>query len=169
MSFIVDNSRLKREANDAFGAWLSAAPFEWYTTHTFATDKINNYEGNTLNILHSKFNGLNNPLVSTDKCWWSWWNTVKLAARVRDADASPFYFRVAEYQNRGTLHFHSLIGGVGDLYRMHFKKLWELYGFARVEKYIGDRGANFYVGKYLTKNNGSFIMSKNLAKTLKGT
>ena len=69
---------------------------------------------------------------------------------------------LVQYQDRGTLHFHALIGGVGDIRRLLFKDLWELFGFARVEKYEAGKGANFYVGKYLTKEGGDIRFSHNL-------
>ncbi|GAI44165.1 unnamed protein product, partial [marine sediment metagenome] len=43
---------------------------------------------------------------------------------------------------------------------------WELQGFARVEKYEPGKGANFYVGKYLTKDAGDIRFSHNLTKHL---
>ncbi|GAJ09187.1 unnamed protein product, partial [marine sediment metagenome] len=74
--------------------------------------------------------------------------------------------RVVEYQDRGTLHFHSLIGNCGDIRRLSFKDFWELHGFARVEAYDSARGANFYVGKYLTKEAGDIRFSHNLTQHL---
>ena len=79
---------------------------------------------------------------------------------------APFYFRVVEYQARGTLHYHALIGGVGDIRRLDFKDFWEHNGFARVEKYEAGKGANFYVGKYLTKDAGDIRFSHNLTRHL---
>ncbi|GAJ24908.1 unnamed protein product, partial [marine sediment metagenome] len=72
------------------------------------------------------------------------------------------------YQDRGTLHYHSLVGGVGDIRRLLFKDFWELHGFARVEKYEADRGANYYVGKYLTKEQADIRFSHNLKQELSG-
>ncbi|GAI00701.1 unnamed protein product, partial [marine sediment metagenome] len=77
-----------------------------------------------------------------------------------------FYFRVTELQQREVIHYHSLIGGVGDIRRLLFKDFWELHGFARVEAYEPGRGANFYVGKYLTKDAGDIRFSHNLSKHL---
>jgi hypothetical protein len=55
---------------------------------------------------------------------------------------------------------------VGDLRRLSFKDLWELHGFARVEAYEAGKGANFYVGKYLTKTEGDMRFSHNLTPYL---
>ncbi|MBA7591664.1 hypothetical protein ES708_33824 [subsurface metagenome] len=136
-----------RRANIAFGEWLSRPDWQWYTTHTFRGNYVS--------------------LKASDGHWQSWLNTLTQACKVKGLER-PFYFRVTEYQDRGVLHYHSLIGGVGDIRRLLFKDFWELYGFARVEKYIPARGANFYVGKYLTKGNGEIRFSHNLTKHLQG-
>jgi hypothetical protein len=146
-----DAEAMARRAQTAFGEWLSLPAWDWYTTHTFKADYVSPKQA--------------------DKAWYSWFNSLRLAARVGGfspalfGPAAPFYFRVAEYQDRGTLHYHALIGGVGDIRRLSFKDLWELYGFARVEKYDPGRGANFYVGKYLTKDQGDIRFSHNLRLT----
>ena len=100
-------------------------------------------------------------------------NSLRVAAKAKGltpslyGEQAPFYFRVAEYQDRGTLHFHALIGGVGDIRRLLFKDFWDLQGFARVERYEAGKGANFYVGKYLTKADGDIRFSHNLTHHLK--
>ncbi|GAH95080.1 unnamed protein product, partial [marine sediment metagenome] len=40
------------------------------------------------------------------------------------------------------------------------------HGFARVEAYEPNRGANFYVGKYLTKCDSDIRFSHNLTRHL---
>ncbi len=67
------------------------------------------------------------------------------------------------------MHYHSLVANVGDIRRLLFKDLWEIEGFARVEKYDAARGANFYVGKYLTKAEdfGEITFSHTLDKVLR--
>ncbi len=152
MSWRTNPEGLTRRAKKQFGEWLSAPPWEWYTTHTFKADYVS-------------------PKQS-DKAWYSWFNGLRVCAKAKGltpgcyGSAAPFYFRVVEYQDRGTLHFHALIGGVGDIRRLLFKDMWELNGFARVEKYDPGRGANFYVGKYLTKADGDIRLSHNLAQHL---
>jgi len=137
-----------RHARNAFGEWLSLPPWSWYTTHTFR-----------LNYVSPK---------AADKAWYSWFNSLRVTAKSIGltpscyGPAAPFYFRVAEYQERGTLHYHALIGGAGDIRRLFFKDLWELSGFARVEEYQPGKGANYYVGKYLTKADGDIRFSHNV-------
>jgi len=155
MSWQTNPSGLMRRANNAFGEWLSRPDWQWYTTHTFRDNYVS--------------------LKTADRHWQSWLNSLTQACKVKGLER-PFYFRVVEFQDRGTPvgdirgtpHYHSLIGGVGDIRRLLFKDIWELYGFARVEAYDKNKGANFYVGKYLTKGNGEMRFSHNLKKHLKG-
>jgi len=152
MSWRTNPEGLMRRSRMAFGAWLSLPEWDWYTTHTFKADYVSPRQA--------------------DRAWYSWFNSLRVAARAKRltpscyGSAAPFYFRVAEYQDRGTLHFHALIGGVGDVRRLLFKDFWELSGFARVEKYDSDRGASYYVGKYLTKADGDIRFSHNLTRHL---
>ncbi|GAH98510.1 unnamed protein product [marine sediment metagenome] len=140
--------RLTRQATDEFGAFLSRPQWDWFTTHTFKAEYVSPKEA--------------------DRHYFAWMNSLCLAARTRGLDR-PFWFRGTEYQDRGTLHFHSLIGGVGDIRRLLFKDFWELHGFARVEQYEADRGANYYVGKYLTKEQADIRFSHNLKLELERT
>ena len=146
------NISLAIEAKQAFGEMLSIPDWEWYVTNTFKLDYVSPRQA--------------------DKAWYAWYNSVRVAVKAINKAPSvygpgtPFYFRVKEYQDRGTLHFHALIGNVGDLRRLSFKDLWECYGFARVEAYEAGKGANFYVGKYLTKTQGDIRFSHNLTPHL---
>jgi hypothetical protein len=143
---------LAKEAKHALGEWLSNPPWQWYVTNTFKLDYVSPRQA--------------------DKAWYAWFNSARVAVKAINkapsvyGPGSPFYFRVTEYQDRGTLHYHALIGNVGDLRRLSFKDLWELHGFARVEAYEAGKGANFYVGKYLTKTEGDMRFSHNLTPYL---
>ncbi|MBA7689866.1 hypothetical protein ES703_98385 [subsurface metagenome] len=141
-----DNARvMARDARMAFGEFLSQPQWEWYVTQTFAGDFMSPKLG--------------------DKHYYAWLKSLELACKARDMPR-PFYFRVTELQQREVIHYHSLIGGVGDIRRLSFKDFWELHGFARVEAYEPGRGANFYVGKYLTKDAGDIRFSHNLTRHL---
>ncbi len=137
----VDARALARDARMAFGEFLSRPQWEWYVSHTFKGDFMSPKLG--------------------DKHYYAWMRSLEMACKARGMPR-PFYFRVTELQQRGVIHYHSLIGGVGDVPRLLFKDFWELHGFARVEKYEPDRGANFYVGKYLTKADSDIRFSHNL-------
>jgi hypothetical protein len=146
MSWRTNPTGLMRRTKMAFGEWLSLPEWDWYTTHTFRAEYVSHKEA--------------------DYHWYAWWNSVCIAARVKQLER-PYYFRVVEYQDRGTLHYHGLVGGVGDIRRLLFKDFWELHGFARVEAYDPKLGANYYVGKYLTKSEGDIRFSHKLGKLLK--
>jgi len=149
-----DSARtLARDAVSGFGQWLSLPQWSWYTTHTFKAEYVSPKQA--------------------DRAWYTWFNSLRLAAKAMKlttscyGPAAPFYFRVVEYQDRGTLHYHSLIGNLGDIRRLVFKDFWELNGFARVEKYDPVRGAAGYVAKYLNKADGDIRFSHNLTQHLK--
>ncbi len=129
----------------ALGAWLSSGQWQWFVSLTFRAEYVSPKEA--------------------DRHWQAWLNSLCQACKCRSLER-PFYFRVTELQNRGTLHYHSLIGGVGDIRRLLFKDIWELHGFARVVAYDKHKGANFYVGKYLTKTDGALHFSRNLKRHL---
>jgi hypothetical protein len=148
MAWRINAKGMAKRANREFGKWLSLPEWEWFVTLTFKERYVSRGRA--------------------DHAWYVWFDTLRLTAvssgqsECRYGVGSPYYFRSVEYQERGTLHFHALVGGVGDVRRLDFKDWWEPYGFARVLKYDPGRGANFYVGKYLTKDDGDIRFSNNL-------
>jgi len=152
MAWRIDPTGQMRRSRRAFGEWLSLPQWDWYTTHTFKADYVSPRQA--------------------DRSWYSWFNGLRVSAKAMGltpsiyGQAAPFYFRVAEYQARGVLHYHALIGGVGDIRRLLFKDMWELNGFARVEAYDSARGAAGYVAKYLNKADGDIRFSHNLTRHL---
>ncbi|MBA7552021.1 hypothetical protein ES705_44572 [subsurface metagenome] len=152
MAWKTNPQGLMRRANREFGDWLSRVEWDWFVTLTFKADYVSPKQA--------------------DKAFYSWFNTVRLCAKVKGltpscyGPAAPFYFRVTEYQDRGSLHYHALVGGVGDTRRLLLKDFWEWNGHARVEAYESGKGANYYVGKYITKGEDEIRFSNNLAKNL---
>ena len=59
------------------------------------------------------------------------------------------WVRSTEYQSRGSLHYHSIIGNItAPLNRFQYMDIWhELAGYARIYHYEKDRGAEFYLSK----------------------
>lgn len=78
-----------------------------------------------------------------------------------------YWFRAREFQkDRGVPHFHLLVGGVKDLRRDEAWEWWfKRYGFARILPYEAEKGARFYLCKYVTKELGDFEFSDNLVLT----
>jgi len=153
MAWRIDPTGQMRRARTAFGEWLSLPEWQWFVTQTFKAEYVSQKE--------------------SDRSWYSWFNGVRVSAKAKGLTpsiygaAAPFYFRVTEFQDRGTLHFHALIGNVGDIRRLLFKDMWELAGYARILPYEASKGANFYVGKYLTKDDGNIRFSHNLTKAIR--
>lgn len=141
MAWRTNPEGLMRRAKSEFGAWLSRPEWDWYATHTFRAEYVS--------------------LKESDRHWQAWLNSLTLACRVRGYER-PFYVRVTEHQERGTIHFHSLLGGLGDIRRLLFKDFWELHGFARIEPYNRQLGGGFYLAKYLTKTDCDIRFSHNL-------
>ena len=104
------------------------------------------------------------------------WTRVGLAYSKRACDAflrkvgdmrgmqDHHWFRAREYQReRGVPHYHMLIGGVAGLRRDEAWDWWfKRFGFARILPYEPDKGARFYLCKYVTKPLGDFEFSDNL-------
>lgn len=59
------------------------------------------------------------------------------------------WVRATEFQTRGSLHYHALIGNVNkDINRFDFMKLWEsLAGFSRIYIFEVGKGAEDYICK----------------------
>jgi hypothetical protein len=134
-------------ANLELGNWLTESfDWDWYSTHTFANE--------------------NTTRGWADRSWQRWLNSLILTCKAQGL-GRPHYVRATEHQELRagrTIHYHALVGGVGDIRRLLFKDLWEFDGFARVEKYDPGLGAGFYLGKYLVKGDSDIRFSHNLKR-----
>jgi hypothetical protein len=64
-----------------------------------------------------------------------------------------YFLAVERFKFGDFIHCHSLINGLGGLtYRMIGESWRALYGREKVEGYEKDKGANFYLTKYVTKD-----------------
>lgn len=77
-----------------------------------------------------------------------------------------WWFRAREYQRwRGVPHWHLLIGGVAEVRRDEMWQWWfNKYGINRILPYEREKGARFYLCKYVTKELGDIRFSENLTK-----
>ncbi len=78
-----------------------------------------------------------------------------------------------EYQKRGVIHFHALMGAENDLNTLARRLTWmdywnELAGFARIEAIRSNESALRYVTKYVIKD-GEIEFSKNLGNSTQET
>lgn len=130
---------VNNEILEAFGNFLSQFPWDWFVTLTFRQPVS---ESSALRSL------------------------VKFIHAIRTAQGfNPGFIAVSEIQHaRNVPHWHLLMLNVEPLRRLDFKDWWERYGYARVLPYNRELGARHYVGKYLFKDYGTVITSRNLAK-----
>lgn len=121
---------------DVWGEFLSVWPWSWFTTHTFRRET------------HPE---------SANKVWRLWIHQLNRQIfgprYYKRSSDGVIWARGSEYQQRGALHYHALIGRVPDwVHRLDWLDAWDdLAGFARVEPYDPSKGARFYLGKYVLK------------------
>lgn len=116
-----------RSLVEAWGELLAPFRFDWFATLTFR-------------------NNVPRPVAEVgwrDLCRWL---RAKAGHRVE-------WFRVAELQTRGVVHFHALVGDCAGVRRLSAVDWWrDRYGFAQVQPYDPGRGARFYLTKpYVAK------------------
>lgn len=123
------------ELREAWGTWLSGFRWDWYCTMTFR------YQ------VHPE---------QAAKRWARW--VRRLEKKTRQAVR---WARALEYQKRGVIHYHALIyfGPQGVIFgdpgprRLTWMDRWQEIGdgYARIVRYDPQRGAGFYLGKYVAK------------------
>ncbi|MBA7687573.1 hypothetical protein ES703_96037 [subsurface metagenome] len=113
------------------------AAWEWYATFSFRDPVDPRFPNWTKVGWKSAHNALN--------CF--------NAALIMQLDyINPLWVAVMELQRRGVPHWHALVANVGDQRRMSWVDWWyDHYGIARILPYQADRGARYYLGKYLMK------------------
>ena len=110
-------------------------PWDWYCTLTFR-DEIHPEKANKRYL---KFIRLINESI--------------YGRRYRERGQGIYHVKALEWQKRGVLHFHSLMGGgVSRLRRLSLMDNWNWHnGFARIEQYDPKLGARRYLSKYVVK------------------
>jgi hypothetical protein len=90
----------------------------------------------------------------------------------KNKNKGVIWARATEYQRRGTVHFHALIGDIPDyVNRMRYIDMWHSRGgISRIESYVAHRGAEYYMSKstYAWKR-GEVDLSDTLKKQLEGS
>ncbi len=123
----------------AWGDWLSENwNWEWYATLTFRD---------------------NVGVVRANSLWQMWYKQLITATR-RDVQ----YVRFTEWQrNRGIPHYHVLMLNLKHVRRLTWLDRWvDLAGWARIHKYNPNKGAAYYLTKYITKQTGEVTFSEGL-------
>lgn len=139
------------EIKQAWGTWLSdLSEWDWFVTLTFRDP-----EG---------------------QGEWTkpGWATAKKAWREFTEAAQPAlgeleWVRMFEMQKwRGVPHIHALVGKCDETVRRMELVDWayERFGITRVEKYDSNKGASFYLCKYVTKSLADIDFSESLIRRL---
>lgn len=126
---------MNRQLAVAWGEFLSQFEWDWFVTLTFR-DCVKSFRA------HRLFGYFVRDLKKA-------------------AGQQIFWFRADEIgPHGGRFHLHALIGNVGHLRRMSWVDGWDkLAGFARILPFSSNRGAAFYVAKYVTKQRSEWDLS----------
>ncbi len=121
-----------------WGDWLGDWDWEWYCTLTFR-DNVGVRRANSL---------------------WQMWYKRHITATRKDVQ----YVRFTEWQrNRGVPHYHVLMLNLKHVRRLTWLDRWvDLAGWARIHKYNSNKGAAYYLSKYITKETGEVKFSEGL-------
>jgi hypothetical protein len=89
----------------------------------------------------------------------------------RRGEPGVYWVRADEFQKRGALHYHSLVGAPSDINdhasRLQFKELWfRMAGISRIEAIRDAELVRRYVSKYVTKG-GDIELSDSLLQTVR--
>lgn len=115
-----------------WGEFLGAYSWKWFTTLTFKDCTHPESAGKVFNNWIHRLN--------RDSYGQSYW---------KDKSKSVFWARGTEYQRRGVIHYHALVGGVPDFIRSSKYRDWwhEHVGLCKVEEYNPSLGGRYYMAK----------------------
>ena len=128
----------KYQIQSNFGEWIQRDwDWNWFGSFTFRED------------------------VSSKRADKDWLYFVK---QVRKAcGRSVQWVRCTELQQRQVLHYHALLLNVGKADRYFLMDVWnDIAGFARIFLYDKERGAGYYLSKYVVKELGEIKFSEKL-------
>jgi hypothetical protein len=125
----------KEDLRDAWAEFLSPFHWDWLGTFTFRNGQVHPETADKLfRLFISKA------------------NRMLYGPRWAKKNRGVSWARGLERQRRGTIHYHSLISGVGELRRLTYMDLWDkLAGFARIEKPRNQDRVLMYITKYVVK------------------
>ena len=134
-------------------------PGSWYVTMTFR-DTVRDWDGQAITV-HPE---------TAHKCWMRLIH--KLNREIHGSNywkrgQGVIWARATEYQQRGAVHYHALVGNIpARVRRMDYVNYcYENYGIARIHKYDKGKGAVSYLAKtaYLWKK-GEIDLSATIRK-----
>ena len=146
----------KQLLQDAWVSFLTAYAFQWFATLTFGT---NVHPEAALKRWRLFTNQLNRSIYGRH---WQ-----------KKEHGGIHWILGIEYQKRGVIHFHALMGAESDLNMLARRLTWmdywnELAGFARIEAIRSNEAALRYITKYVVKD-GEIEFSKNLGNSTQET
>lgn len=149
-----EDRKLRREqVKTEWGDWLSKlGEWDWWVSLTFRDIEAQG----TWTRLGWQYTG---------RAWREWITELEQryfeqAPLNRCLDSIGWVRCREEQKGRGIDHFHALLSGVGELRRDEAWSWWfDRYGMARIEPYDRNKGAGYYLCKYVTKELGDIQFS----------
>ncbi len=129
---VADQSRIVCAWVDYLSQW----EWDWFCTLTFRNEVHPEAAAKRFAVFVSKINR-----AMFGPRWW------------KKGDGAR-WVRALEYQRRGVIHYHALLGGVGlsEMRRFQWIHTWhELAGYARIEPPRDGRAVHRYCSKYVAK------------------
>ncbi len=129
-------ARRRDDLIDAYAEFIELlGPWDWYATLTFREP------------VHPE------QAARRFQRWIRVLNQEVYGRRFRERGQGCWWVRALEMQKRDVVHFHALIGGVGNKpRRLSYMDLWnEENGYARIYPYDPLAGARYYCAKYVLK------------------
>lgn len=147
-----------KELADTWGEFLEPYNWDWFATFTFKDCTHPESAGKVHdNFIHK---------LNRDCYGQQYW---------KDKSKSVFYARGTEWQRRGVIHYHELIGGIPDFIRMSkYVNWWKAHVAPQVviERYDASKGGRFYMAKsaYTFKRgeidmNEAMVLESNRSRT----
>lgn len=129
-------ARRRDELVNAYAEFIDLlGPWDWYATLTFRE------------AVHPE------QAVKRFQRWLRILNQEVYGRRFRERGQGCWWVRALEMQKRDVVHFHALLGGVGNKpRRLHYMDVWsDENGYARIYPYDPLAGARYYCAKYVLK------------------
>lgn len=143
----------RKQISQEMSEWLNKFNWDWYCTLTFrfqVKDPIN-----AKKYFHRFLASMS----------WEWFQKVNQATKLSNKNKEYFILRynlmdndisyfvaVERFKGNFGTHLHCLLSGVNDIKYVDAGQIWfQKYGFATIEKYLSELGANYYLTKYITK------------------
>jgi len=123
---------LNRKMRDEMAKWLEQFGWEMWCTGTFKPDQSYIDTIKTKNAFYRFINDLTRKYNKTD---------------------IEYMLAIERFKSGDFTHCHFLInGGEGLTYRQVGETWFDRYGRVKIEGYQKDKGANYYLTKYITKD-----------------